>query len=45
MLDNSVILARLARLDEYVYRLKRFEYIGKRGWLTLEIYWYMIMRK
>lgn len=27
MLDNSVILVRLARLDEYIYRLKRFENI------------------
>ena len=33
MLDNSVILARLARLDEYVYRLKRFEYIELNNYL------------
>ena len=33
MLDNSVILARLARLDEYVYRLKRFETIELNSYL------------
>jgi len=33
VLDNSVILARLARLDEYVYRLKRFETIELNSYL------------
>lgn len=34
MLDNSVILVRLARLDEYISRLKRFEDIELNKYLN-----------
>lgn len=34
MLDKNVILARLARLDEYVSRLKRFENISLKEYLN-----------
>ena len=33
MLDNSVVLSRLAKLDEYVCRLKRFESVGLQEYL------------
>lgn len=33
MPDNSVILSRLAKLDEYVSRLKRFEPVGLQEYL------------
>lgn len=34
VLDKSVIIARLARLDEYVSRLKRFENLGLEDYLN-----------
>jgi len=33
VLDNSVVLSRLAKLDEYVCRLKRFESVGLQEYL------------
>lgn len=34
MLDRNVILARLAKLDDYVFRLKRFEDIKLKDYLN-----------
>ena len=34
MLDKNVVLARLARLDEYISRLKRFENISLKEYLN-----------
>ena len=34
MLDKSVIMARLNRLDEYVFRLKRFEDIDLKEYIS-----------
>lgn len=33
MLDKNVIMARLARLDEYAFRLRRFESISLEEYL------------